>query len=81
MKRRKNALSLAAGIERFLKPMLGENGARRLILVYCSNQNKAPKDLSEEDLVKLGVFLKEHMQIFVGKEQAQQVLKQFGAVQ
>lgn len=74
-------MSLAAGIERFLCPMLGPNGARRLILVYCSNNNKAPQDLDVEDLNKLGVFLKEHIQIFVGKEQAQQVLKQLGTIQ
>lgn len=69
-------MSLAVGIEQFLRPMLGASGARRLILVYCSNQNKVPDDLNQDDLVQLGSFLKEHLQLFVGKEQAQQVLKQ-----
>lgn len=69
-------MSLVIGIEQFLKPILGASGARRLILVYCSNQNKVPDALDEEDLRKLGHFLREHLRLFVGSEQAEQVIKQ-----
>lgn len=68
-------MSLAAGIEQFLQPILGPSGARRLILVYCSNQNKVPDMLDEEDLKRLGIFLREHLRLFVGAEQADQVIK------
>ncbi len=69
-------MSLARGIEMFLQPMLGGGGARRLILAYCANFNKQPDDISNEDLPQLGSFLREHLTVFVGKEQAEAIMKQ-----
>ncbi|MBI1389754.1 MAG: hypothetical protein GC154_15050 [bacterium] len=66
---------LADRLEQFLMPLIGERLAHRLMLAYCAHQNKQMAEISSDDLPMLGQFLSENLQIFVGADQAQLVLK------
>lgn len=74
-------MALASAIERFLRPIIGVNGAHRLILVYCSRYNIQPQDIEDGDLIRLGEFLRDNLILFVGHQQAQHVLTELLTVQ
>ena len=67
--------TVAEGVLAFLTPVLGDRGAKRLLLSYCAKMNKQEKDLTHEDLAEMGQFLFNNLRIFVGSDRANLVIQ------
>ncbi|MEW6233946.1 MAG: hypothetical protein AB1656_01035 [Candidatus Omnitrophota bacterium] len=66
---------LVEGVQQFLIPFLGEAGAKKLILTYCSKHNKQITELTPQDLNDLGKHLFSNLTLIVGREKSEAVIK------
>jgi len=62
-------------LHQFLKPLIGEAPAKRLILNYSAQVNRPPQLLTQNDLPDLGRYLAQNINAFVGAEQSQQIIQ------
>jgi len=65
---------LVDGLQQFLIPFLGETGAKKLILTYCSKHNKQIMELTSQDLNDLGKHLFNNLSLIVGKDKSDLVI-------
>lgn len=61
-------------LHRFFSPIIGDAAAKRLILNYSARVNRPPQQLTQEDLPEIGKYFAQNIQIFVGADQAQQII-------
>ncbi len=67
-------------LHQFLFPIIGDAPARKLILNYSAKVNRPPQQLTQDDLPGLGQYLAENIRVFVGSDQASQIVQLFRGI-
>lgn len=73
-------IMFANKLHRFLQPIIGPAPAQRLILNFSARVNRPPQLLTQDDLPALGKYLAENIHVFVGADQAKNIVALFQGI-